>query len=233
MTTMNIVKREDIIKTYPAIQGLIQSMPEDIWDNCSLITYKSGEKLFYQGADVTKVYLICEGIVSVYENDLTGREMQVVFLEQGGTVGEMEALIKGSTMRFSAKTITRCTLIAMTVTTFIQWTQRDITLCLTLIETLAKKVQQASNEIVLHVQSSAIEMLSSRLIFAEAGLLRITRNELAQRCGVSVRTINRCVQKLAEEGFISIVHRKIYISKEQKEKLVQSHYINQFRTETD
>jgi CRP/FNR family cyclic AMP-dependent transcriptional regulator len=230
---MNIVKKEDIIKSYPAVQGLIQSMPEDIWDNCSLITYKSGEKLFYQGADLTKVYLICEGIVSVYENDLSGREMQVVFLEQGGTVGEMEALIKGSTMIFSAKTATRCTLIAMSVTTFIEWMQRDINLCLMLVETLAKKVQQASNEIVLHVQSSAVEMLSSRLIFSEVGLLRITRNELAQRCGVSVRTINRCVHKLAEEGYISVLHRKIYISKEQKERLAQSQYVNQFRIETD
>ncbi|MBN7773372.1 Crp/Fnr family transcriptional regulator [Clostridium aminobutyricum] len=230
---MNIVKKEEIIKKYPFVERLIQSMPEDIWEKCSLITYKAGEKIFYQGADLTKVYLICDGTVSVFENDLSGREMQVVFLEKGGVVGEMEALIKGRTMRFSAKTVTRCTLISMSVSTFIKWTQRDIGLCLILIESLAKKIQQASNEIVLHVQSSAIEMLSSRLIFAEAGLLRVTRNELAQRCGVSVRTINRCVQKLAEEGYITMNHRKIYISNEQKGMLAQSPYVNQFRTETD
>lgn len=49
-----------------------------------------------------------------------------------------------------------------------------------------------------------------------------TREKLAEFCGVSTRTINRCVNSLKEEGYLNLVKRKILLDKEHIRKLTES-----------
>jgi len=46
-------------------------------------------------------------------------------------------------------------------------------------------------------------------------IVGISRQELAERSGFSIKTVNRAVQKLQEDGFIGRKGRRIVISKEQ------------------
>ena len=59
------------------------------------------------------------------------------------------------------------------------------------------------------------------MLLAQHGQGRIsdTREELAEACGVSVRTINRAITALKGEGLIAVDRGKIVVQQEQLEQL--------------
>ena len=55
---------------------------------------------------------------------------------------------------------------------------------------------------------------------------RATRQQIADETGYSVKTVNRTIKKLVQEGLISMVGQKFQISKEQYSDLTDSIYIS-------
>ena len=50
-------------------------------------------------------------------------------------------------------------------------------------------------------------------------VLKKTQAQLAQRIGMNVRTVQRSIQKLEADGFVSCRGSRIHISREQYERL--------------
>ncbi|MCR5481362.1 MAG: Crp/Fnr family transcriptional regulator [Clostridia bacterium] len=223
---MNLENKEAMTGKYPAIKELAATMPDAVWERCTSFTMRPGEKIFRQGDDANRVYLICEGMISMYESDFNGKEMQVAFLNPGAVLGDIEILSGRTEMRFCAKAVSSAALFELPADAFEDWAMSGTEASRIFLRSLADKAMIMAGEVVLNVQSSAIEMLAARLVMAEPGMIRVTRSDLAQRCGVSIRTINRSVQRLEEEGYITLKHRKIYISKEQHDSLKASGYVN-------
>ena len=46
-------------------------------------------------------------------------------------------------------------------------------------------------------------------------VLRYTRNEIAESCGISERSVNRCIKELKEQNYISVIKGKIIVNEAQ------------------
>jgi len=79
-------------------------------------------------------------------------------------------------------------------------------------------------ETIKYSQHPALVRLASLLYSEECGTICKTRQQLAETCGVSVRTVNRCIIRLKDKGLISTSKGKIKLSKEQKDKIGLMYY---------
>lgn len=215
---------------YPVVADLISGMPENIWAECKILNLPRGETVFERGDSVTHVYILCSGTMVVSSQAISGSEMRVVFVKEGNTIGEMEALASETSLVYNARAYTPCQMIMLSTKSFLEWIDLDPAICRVIATILAKKLHIAANEVSEYTQYDAIVRISTLIYSEDHGRLALTRQELAETCGVSVRTVNRCLQKLKAEKLVSIKRGKIYISPEQKKLLGQSPYnFNNFK----
>lgn len=221
---MDFKDKAEIMSRYPVIVDMTSGMPEKIWEECKMIRLRRGETLFQRADNVTHVYILCKGTAVISSEALSGNEMRVVFVGEGNTIGEMEALASETSMVYNARAYTSCDLIKLSVKSFLEWIDYDHSLCRIMATSLARKLHVASMEASEYTHYDAIVRIATLICSEKCGLLDMTRQELAQTCGVSVRTINRCIKRLKAEGLVSIVRGKIFMSAEQKELLSKSPY---------
>lgn len=221
---MNIEDKAEIMNRYQVIADMISGMPEKIWAGCRMASLQRGEMLFQRADNVTHVYILCSGTVVISSEALSGNEMRVVFVGEGNTIGEMEALASETSMVYNARAYTPCDVIKLSIKSFLEWIDCDHSLCRIMATILAKKLHVASIEASEYTRYDAIVRIATLIYSEKCGLLDMTRQELAETCGVSVRTINRCIKRLKTEGLISISRGKIFVSAEQKELLSKSPY---------
>ena len=219
---MKISEAQNYIKKYPAIKGWIQNIQEDILVPCRLVHYTRGDKIFCRGDEVKRVYLICRGEAIITNSSLQGNEMCVVVVPVGASVGEMEALLEISELVYSAKALTDCELLEIPLRVFKRWIGTDLQACKQLATELARKLHTSSVSAVHYQSLPALTRFKIYLVDCGEGRISDTREKLAEICGVSVRTLNRAVVTLENEGLLKIVKGKLVLNEEQIKKIAAS-----------
>ena len=51
--------------------------------------------------------------------------------------------------------------------------------------------------------------------------IRTTRRQIADEIGMSIRTLQRCIDGFTAQGYISLVHGKIHLTAEQRQRLLE------------
>jgi CRP-like cAMP-binding protein len=194
-------------------------IPDWLEASSRTVNYKQGQFLYHQNKELDWIYVVQRGSVSILYDNAKGQEVMVVLVPEGGTVGEMEAMVGVGGVMYSAKAHTDCELIALPVREFLRWVETDLDACKQLSRLLALKLYAASSQSAHYLSFDAMDRLIAALCASVPGVVRYTRLELAETCSVSVRTINRCVKKLASGGEISLQRGKIVISLSQHNAL--------------
>lgn len=216
-----------IQQKYDAAYEWIKNMPDILWESCSIIHFQRGETIFHMDERISFVYIICNGVVIISNNQLNGNEMCVVFVQDGSTIGEMEALLENKETVYSAKAFTECEMLAVPIEIFRLWISMDIVACGRMAHILAEKLYQSSVSVVQYKNLEAVVRLKILLAKQKTGYIRKTRAELAEACGVSERTINRCINQLKGQDMVTVNRGKIVISAAQL-KTMQDSLLEQF-----
>lgn len=211
-----------LIQKYPIIGGWIQSLPDELMFRCRLVNFQRGQMLFRRGEELQNVYIVCKGTVIISSSNINGNEMCVVFVQEGSSVGEMEAMMDISNIIYSARAFTNCVLLEIPVSVFKKWIRKDHGACRKLAMELAGKLYRSSASAVQYQNMSAEKRLKLFLTDNGVGRVSQTRDVLAEACGVSLRTVNRAVASLKGEGLIDVERGKIIISSDQMKKLTDS-----------
>lgn len=222
---MRMRSKTQVMELYPNLSDILSGMPERIWDGCKILSLMKGEMLFESGNPSTHVYILCRGKVVILDQALSGSELKVVFVNEGNMIGEMEALSGQAKMRYNARASTRCEVIMIPLRMYLEWVESDPALARYMVKVLAKKLYDASTEVADYKQTNAIVRIATFIFSEKTGRLDMRRQEIAEICGVSVRTLNRCIKQLKEENLISIKKGKIYTTEQHKDLLGHSSYI--------
>ena len=192
--------------------------------------FRQGAFIFHQHDLLDQIYVVRRGTVIILCVDPKGHERKVVLVPEGGTVGEMEAIVGSDRVVYSAKAFTDCDLLVLSTGDFLRWIDEDAHACRRLATVLAHKLYAASSQSAQYTSLDATTRLASVLTQMEPGLVGYTREELAEACSVSLRTVNRGIKKLQEMGALSRQRGKIIISERQHDLL--DAYIRQKEDET-
>lgn len=198
--------------------AMLASMPEApkwLKDVSRIIRVAKGEPVLQRDEVVKYVYLVRRGRINIFSIGENGQENKVVTVSRGGLVGEMEAITDMVRYTYSARAFEDSELLRVPAEAFVRWARSDISVCWDLTRVLAGKLQEASVQSSQYTSSDAMQRLVVQLLQLGSGRIPYTRQELAEACSVSLRTVNRCVKKLREEGKVSLSRGKIEISQSQ------------------
>jgi len=218
---------DDLLKSEPQLEKILLGMPPEIRLRCYVKKILAGATLLRKGEKVKYVYLLIKGEAKVINEFENGRLYIYARILSTSFIGELEILAGEMEHAGTVEAITDCRVLAIAAEDFTKWIECDQKILMVVCKGLAEKMYPTSNEngTVMFlssrskVQSYIVKNYRERQKMVEPFLLDKTRQQIADEIGISIKTVNRCVEKLKAEGLVFIKRGKIYINKEQYTKL--------------
>lgn len=186
--------------------------PQWLMEQSRTLNIAKGEQLVAREAPLSHVFIVLRGKINIFSIGENGQENKVVTVPEGGIVGEMEAIAGTDRIVYSARAFENSELLRIPVEPFLRWVRGDNSACWGLTQVLAEKLCAAAVQSSQYTSSDAMQRLIALLLQLGPGSIRYTRQELAEACSASLRTVNRCVKKMKEAGMIALCRGKIEIS---------------------
>jgi CRP/FNR family cyclic AMP-dependent transcriptional regulator len=160
------------------------------------------------------VYILLEGSVKIYVDQLDGSEVILAFLGPGDTFGEMGIIGSGGRSA-SVLTLEECTCLAMDRKTFLQCLRTMSNLSYNLVRLLSRR--RLANEQIQALSSLDVrgrvarQLLAFAQRYGESNVksevlipLRLTQTDLASLVGASRERVNQVIVDLKEQDYISV-----------------------------
>ncbi|MGB8451940.1 MAG: Crp/Fnr family transcriptional regulator [Anaerocolumna sp.] len=195
------------------------------------IVRKEKNSIFIEeNAEVDNVYILIDGVVRAIDYRICGIVYDYMWFYSVKVFGAMEILLKMEKYKTTLRTVTECTMIVISKSKFEKWMLNDIHALHIEIESMGSYLlEQARKErVFLFLQGIDRIIYLFTQIYEQASeknrcVLSLTRVELSERSGLSVKTINRSIKKMEENGYISRSGNKIIITS--KHYLVMKEYL--------
>lgn len=211
------------IKTdHPDLLRLMEDMPVDIRDRLRFKQILPGVRLIHKDEVLDQIYIFYSGkmvVVNEFENGHVFRFSEVRSLS---IIGEVEFLAGENRAACTVEALTECEFLALSRKDFEKWFMKDPGLSRFLSKSVAKKLYPTSyrnGEIVFYPGIYQIGIFLVRSYEKGRSFIGESRQEIAEKAGVSIRTVNRSLKSLKEQGLIDIVQGVIKISCPQYEAL--------------
>ena len=207
------------------LEYMLDHIPENIRQHTTKRTFQPGAVVVRKGERADHIYLLTAGTLRVSNEFESGQRYTFASLEVPDLMGDLEVLAGQEHFAATNEAITECQMLSMSAETFMQWMRTDNDFAVAVAQLLASKMYPTSNEAgrvkFQPSQERFEEYLAKRLgdIETDLFILHTSRQQIADDIGTSVKTVNRCVTKMRDEGGLSLLHGKITLNREQQERL--------------
>ena len=202
-----------------------EHMPEPIRRRAVKRTFRPGDILIQKSEPASRVYLLVDGTTRVSNEFESGQRYTFSRNTAPQILGELEVLGHQPRYATTNEAMTPCTVYALPPTAFYDWMRSDCEFAIYVAELLASKMYPTASEngkIKFLPSTQRLEAyLLERLGGIETDLfvLHTSRQQIADDIGTSVKTVNRGVAKLKEEGLITLTHGKITLTRAQQQRI--------------
>lgn len=207
----------DYMKTAP--EALIKRMKNEIIPENTIFIRENDR--------VDTIYMLLDGVVRAVDYRVHGIAYEFMRFEPVKALGAMEIILKIPRYRTTLITERACNMLICPAKDFAEWILNDLSSLRMEMESIGNYLleEDRQNRMFLFLQGRDRLFVLLMQYYEKSNkkdkcLVRLTRNELSDRTGISIRTINRSIKKMQEEGFICKFNSKISITKEQYEKMV-------------
>jgi CRP/FNR family cyclic AMP-dependent transcriptional regulator len=200
----------------------LSSSPLWFLESMQIVHREKNSIFIEENSEVDKIYILVDGIVRAIDYRICGIVYDYMWFYAVKVFGAMEILLNMKKYKTTLKTVTECTMIMISKTTFEKWMLNDINALHMEIESMGSYLlEQARKErVFLFLQGiDRIVYLFSQ-IYEQSNeknhcVLNLTRVQLSERSGLSIKTINRAIKKMEEDEFINRSGNKIIITNKQ------------------
>ncbi len=210
-------QREEIIREVPLLARLSEADRRQLASSGRVRSYASGDVLFHEGDRGDSLHIVIEGSVRIAVLSSTGVEAAVALLGPGEFVGDL-ALLDGLPRSASAIASQATKTLVVTRSAFLRWLSDRPEAALAMLETLSLRVRRTDEALVDLAFVSLPQRLAKRLLSLAgdhpevrdvdrqggAVRLRITQGELASMLGVSRESVNKQLNILSREGWVTL-----------------------------
>ena len=208
------------MKSYELIE-FINNCPKEIKKELKNRSFKYGEKLLVQNENCDFVYILLKGKIKTYHCDFTG----AIYLEdidsEATIFGELEALINKEVVT-TVEALSQCETLEISKESFIKWIELDNKFSLF----ISKLIAERNYECCKRERVNAFYNLRYRVILntLHKNNLGITKDLLVEGVGSNIRSINRIINQLIEEGILDYNSGKIKVKSIEKLKEEVNYY---------
>lgn len=231
-----------IVKYTNDMPVAVQDVLNELFKNAPLSVFNEieikeiPEKTYFvrENEPADRVFFLINGEASALEHRVLGTSYKFTGYSAFESFGTMESLLGYDLYAATLETETDCSFLIMERSAYERWTEKDShALKMLTKDTCEYLLREARRDRVFRFLSGKDSLLMMLALEYEDRAdekgncrLNFTRQQLAEFSGLSVRTVNRAVQTLDEEGFFDHSRSVFRINRQQYRKIRE--YLNEF-----
>ena len=172
----------------------------------------AGAHLMRQGHDPGEMFVLLKGEMRIYYATPKGDEYLLAIAGPGELVGEVE-ILTGEKNLCSVEVLQDSQVAVFPPDEYREWLKKDPDFALLVNELLCSRLQKISKRAALHL-THPLEYSVLKLVKDLAGqkgttTLKISKNKIAGYLGTSVRSVNRILKGLHNQGVLTVSKNQI------------------------
>lgn len=225
-------KIQDKISTLPEthrayINKMFHDAPLDLFDHMIMKQYPKDSIFIREQKEADQIYLLIEGEVQALEHRIFGNRYNYMRFRAVKWFGSMEVLLEIDDYKTTLATLSDCTFLSMHRKDYQRWIEKDTNALLMETKSMGRYLlEQGRKErlfLFLHGRERLFLLFTEEYKYLNEGcgqcILYRTHQELSDDSGLSIRTINRTLKAMNEEGYISYYRGEIKINQLQYQKM--------------
>lgn len=228
---------DELLQEVPALENYLRYMPQPLKERYTIRVYPPGTIIHQKDFRLEYFGIIAKGEHRVINEFQNGNVYMIEKNEPIDFVGEVTILAGMEKTSVTIETLTETTVLYISRRDFEDWIAQDIHFLRLVAGKVAYKLYRSSyNRGARLFHPPQFILLDYILKYAAAAgiesgasvTVRKTRQELYEECGITVKTLNRTVKKLAEDGIVSMQKGKMTLTLAQYrlgQKMIH-HYVN-------
>ena len=177
----------------------------------SISNYEKDSLLFMQGERSECLFILVEGLVSVYKHDDKGNEIVIGFFKPFSLIAE-PAILKGLPFPSTAMFKTSGSIIKIKVDAFIRDFIRNPRISYEIIQSLLNKIQLLQQNIHFNIASTAKEKILHFYKQNPSLGLELKKYEIAALLGMTAETLSRNIKTLLKENKLEVSGKAYKVS---------------------
>ena len=215
---------DEVLEKVPELKGYLINMPENLKSKFVVKIHPPGTIIHHQQSDLDVFGIVATGehrVINIFEN---GNIFMIEKNEPIDFIGEVTIIAGMRQTSVTIETITESIIMYISRADFEEWIKKDIHFLYLVSQKVALKLYRSSSNRGAKLFYPPTFLLLDYLIQyaqreeikkGETLILKQTREELYEEVSISVKTLNRTIGKLKQDGVISIIKGKIAISYDQ------------------
>lgn len=210
----------DLLKKESQARSCLLKIPEGLRACSNLVSFPAGGIILRKNERIEFVYLLLKGRIKVLNAMPDGNLYSWLTMDPCTFICNLEVLT-GSAVNYSRiDAVEDCVLLGMPLENFTEWLHKDIDFLWFVSTDCAGKAYRVSYDMGNGAYKSGFQKVVRYLLKycgqyppGEGGctILEKTRPEIASEIGISVKTVNRSLKQLQQDGHASIRAGKVAI----------------------
>lgn len=204
----------------------LENAPMWLLESFQIVDMEQGHVFIREKMEVDMVYILVDGIVKAIDYRIFGMAYDYMWFYAVKVFGSMEILLNLKKYMTTLITVTPCKMLVISKSKFEGWMRNDINSLLLETKSMGTYLlEQARKErVFLFLQGidrvillfiNLYEQMSKNKIC----ILKLTKQNIADRSGLSLKTIYRAIKKMEGEHYIRREGNKIIIQEYQYFKM--------------
>ncbi len=204
----------------------LNNAPRWVLETMQVVHKQKNTVFIDENTSVDNVYIVTQGVVRAIDYRIQGVAYDYMWFYPVKVFGAMEVVFNISQYMTTLMTVTPCTMLVISKANYERWIWEDKNALRMEMESIGGYLleQNRKDRVFLFLQGTdrilyilvknyELRKTESKYIFD------MSRQELAERSGLSIKTVNRAIKKMVEDHFIERNKRKIVITEDQYNKM--------------
>ncbi len=206
-----------MISTNEQLFRLVKNAPQDIQHRLGRKTVQQGDELISQGESPDKVYIMRDGLVKITKLEANGKEFSFGFLGKGELIGEIEVFLE-QPFACRVTTLKDTSVYRLSKHLFLEWIERDRELNRLILKDMAFRLYTLSTRTSFQMLYPVEYVIMKILYISQKDNVEITKTDLADYLGITIRSMNRTLNRLKEKGILLFAENRLSIRSQEKLK---------------
>lgn len=214
------------IKRFPkaakAFGQMFAGVDEKFLDNSTLTVVKKGKRFITVGEKIDSLWVLLSGQVKVVDEHLSGDVYVFTRFYDLEVFGEMEGIAGLKSFQASLIAEKDCVFLNLPLEAYINFLKANPDILFERSRKIVKRTLDEARDNRIYLRMEAIDRVQLYFINqyrnhsqADKCVLQVTREQIANETGYSVKTINRTIQRLRDQGLLQTLGHRIIIGKDQ------------------
>lgn len=200
-------------------EQLFQESACHLLDSCKVVTVSENTRFISSHEKIDNIWILLKGSVKAIEEYSTGDVYVFQKFSAPEVFGEMEALADICCYQATLNTESECIFIKVPVTMYLKFLKTNSKYLYQRTQDTIKRVLNDEREKRRYIKLNGIDRIKLYFIqhyrlnqMDELCVIKSTRQEISDEIGFSIKTVNRVIKKLKEQGLLKIEGQKILIT---------------------